>query len=143
MRAWLYDTLVNSVELRTMMGYAEEEMRAQVMPRHSHDTINIKKPFIIYGLGNNTNEDLAEADDHEAHRQFLQIWVHDEGGDFSLIDDILEELKKLLIGASSAPDKVTMVRWLENSQEFNNETYNTIFRYARFQAIISKGRSAA
>jgi len=143
MRAWLYDLLVGSAELQVAMGYSADRMSAQVMPRRSQETFNILKPFIVYGLGNNTNEDLAEDTDHEAHRQFFQIWIHDDGGDFGRIDDIIEVVKRLLTNASSPVDHVTQVRWLETSQEFNNETYNTLFRYVRFQAIISKGKAVA
>jgi len=34
------------------------------------------------------------------------------------------------------------IRYLETSAEFSNQTYNTIFRYIRFQAIIAKGAAA-
>jgi hypothetical protein len=32
-----------------------------------------------------------------------------------------------------------MVHWLETSQEFSDQTFGTIFRYLRLQAVISKG----
>ena len=142
MRTWLYDTLVGSFELRTLFEYNTDDWPSQVMPRESQSVIP-HKPFIIYGLGNNTNEDLSEDPGHEAHRQFFQIWLHDEGGDYQRIDDALVIVKALLINKFHVPSKLTTVRWLENSQEFSNETYNSIFRYARFQAIISKGVTAA
>ena len=123
----------------TLWDLTEEQLTGRVVPRESQDTINLPKPFLVYGLGNSTNEDLAEDGDHEAYRQFFQVWVHDEGGSFDLIDDTIEVVKRRLHLASHAPSKVTLVRWLENSAEFSNETYNTVFRYMRFQAIISKG----
>lgn len=142
MRAFLYDTLTQSTELQTELGAADAAAMAnRVTPRQAQETINLPKPFLVYGLGNDTNEDLAEDDDHEAHRQFFQIWIHDEGGDYTKIDDIVDIVKKLFHGASHAASKISQIRWLETSQEFANETYNTLFRYIRFQAIISKGET--
>ena len=143
MRAWLYDTLVQHEPLQMKMSLTEPLMREHVMPRFTRHTINLSSPFLVYGMGSNSNENLAEDPDHIAHRQFFQIWIHDRGADFGVIDDIVEILKDLLIGASDAASKVTTVRWLETSAEFNNESYGTIFRYVRFQAIISKGSVAA
>ena len=139
MRAWLFDRLTTDEALQTKLGADLAELQQRVRPREASETINIPKPYLIYGMGNNTNEDLAEDRDHEAHRQFFQIWIHDEGGDYSVIDEIVEIVKDRLQNASDAASKVTMVRWLETSGEFANETYNTLFRYVRFQAIISKG----
>lgn len=141
MRAWLYDTLIHDIDLQNHLGYDLAQMTSQVMPRESASVIPSVKPFLIYGLGNETSEDLAEDNDHDASRQFFQIWIHDEGGSFTKIDETIPLIKKLLIGKSDPVSNVSTVRWLENSQEFSNETYNTIFRYSRFQAIISKGAS--
>lgn len=142
MRAWLYDTLTSDVELQALMG-GPVGILERVVPRQSQMTSNIEKPYLIYGLGTNTNEDLAEDGDHEAHRQFFQVWIHDEGGDYGLIDDIVELVKRALVNKTSPAHRVSMVRWLETSSEFYNETYDTLFRYVRFQAIISKGDRAA
>lgn len=142
MRAFIYDTLVASTELQTLFNFTAEQMQDQVMPRRTRDNINLPKPFIIFGLGNQTNEDLAEDSDHIANRQFFQVWIHDEGGDYGLIDEAVEAVKRALVNASSPSDNVTTIVWLETSAEFNNETYNTLFRYIRFQAILSKGEAA-
>lgn len=139
MRTFLYDTLTQSEELQAFLGGSLETAKDRVIPRRSESTVNVPKPFIVYGLGNSTNEALAEDEDHTAYRQFLQIWFHDEGGSYLQIDAMIEVVKKLLVGQRNTAAMVTNLHWLENSQEFSNETYNTIFRYARFQAIISKG----
>lgn len=139
MRAFLFDTLAASPELQTKLQFTAETARTKIHPRRSETNINIPKPFLIYGLGNATNEALAEDDDHVAYRQFFQIWIHDDAGSYLLIDEVLDIVKDVLVGQHHAGSKLTTINWLENSQEFSNETYNTIFRYARFQAIISKG----
>lgn len=140
MRAWLYDLLTTDVPLQSDLGGAEG-IKDRVMPRRSEGDILSAKPFLIYGLGNSTDEGLVDstANDGQAERQFFQVWIHDEGGSYALIDDLVKKVKKRLIGASSPANRVTTIRYLETSQEFNNETYNTIFRYIRFQAIIATG----
>ena len=148
MRAFLYDLLVNDEELWPFFNVDNSEDAANhVTPRRGQETISdveLPRPFIVYGLGNATNEQLADDDagDHEAERQFFQIWIHDEGGDYGVIDQIIPVVKKLLIGASHVPSKLLTIRYLETSQEFSNQTYNTLFRYIRFQAIIAKGAAA-
>ena len=144
MRAWLYDTLTASTELQAYFGGAEE-IKDRVMPRRSQGTILVEKPFLIFGLGNSTNEQLEDstADDAQAERQFFQIWVHDEGGSYALIDDIIPKIKRELVGKSHPASRLITVIYLETSQEFSNETYGTIFRYIRFQAILAKAGNPA
>ncbi len=135
--------LASYSSLWPLFGVADaNEMLTRIVPRYSQTTINLPKPFLIYGLGNATNEDLAEDTDHVAFRQFFEVWVHDEGGDFDLIDDIVFEVKKALTGENDPDSMLTHIRWLETSGEFHNDTYNTNFRYIRFQGIISKGAAA-
>jgi hypothetical protein len=145
MRTWLYDLLISDEALQAELG-GVEDIKQRVVPRYSETTINLPKPFLIYGLGNSTDEGLVDDTDleePEAERQFFQVWVHDEGGTFSLVDDLVEKVKDRLRGASSAQHKVTVVRYLETSSEFSNITYNTIFRYIRFQAIRAQGGTSS
>lgn len=140
MRAWLYDLLTQHPPLQAAVEATPSEMLDRVMPRRSEETINLPKPWLMYGLGNATSEDLSDStakdpQDKNAERQFFQIWIHDEGGDFNKIDDIARIVIALVTGAESPEDGVLTVRYLETSAEFSNETYNTNFRYIRFQAI--------
>lgn len=142
MRAWLYDLLWTDPELQDLLNLTAVQLQDRVMPRRSQqDVVNLETPFLIYGLGNDTNEGLVDdtsSYEVEAERQFFQVWVHDQGGDFGLIDDIVRVVKARLRGQQSVPDRVLVVQYLETSQEFNNETYGTNFRYIRFQAIKAK-----
>lgn len=146
MRAWLYDTLVASTELKSDLG--AEIITTRVIPRRSKlvvDTNTLPRPFLIYGLGNSTREGLVDStaddpQDKDSENQFFQIWVHDEGGSFELINQIIQHVIELLHGASSAANRILTISHLETSSEFNNETYNTNFRYIRFQAkLITTG----
>lgn len=140
MRTWLYEHLITDVPLQGKLG-GEEGIKTRVMPRRSKTTIQAPLPALIYGLGNSTNENLSDstASDVEAYRQFFQIWIHDEeSGTYLLIDEIIPLVKARLEGTSSPENNIMTIAWLENSQEFHNETYNTNFRYMRFQAILGK-----
>lgn len=143
MRTLLYDTLTSSPVLQARFG-GVEGILTRVMPRQSRENILVDRPFLIYGLGNQSNEFLVDETSVEAEsgaeasRQFFQVWVHTEGGSYVVIDDIIEEVKDVLVGLSSPEHRVVTTRWLETSQEFNNETYVTIFRYLRFQSIIAR-----
>jgi len=135
MRTWLHQTLADSTELQTWL---EGDPTGRVFPRFTKTTFNGLRPFVIHGLGNSSDM-LPSEDEGFGKRQYFQVWLHDEGADFTRIDDGLDIVKGLLVNGSDKASNLTTVQWLETSQEFNNETYNTIFRYLRFQAIISKG----
>jgi hypothetical protein len=139
MRTWLYERLATDPAFIPDLGVDEQAVRQVIIPRRSEETINIPGPrFLVFGLGNDTNEDLSEDPEHTAHRQFFTIWIHDEGPTFLKVDDLVKAVKARLIGASDKASFVNTVRWLETSQEFNNDTYKTVFRYCRFQAIIAR-----
>lgn len=134
-RTWLYSKLTdpNALALRDLIQdrvFAKKTMQSSVE----------EHPYIVFKLGNDSNENLAETVD--AHRQFIQIFVHDysdtEVGDYGRIDDIIAELKKILINASSGPDGVISVLYLETSQDLDDQTLSTVFKYIRFQIITKE-----
>jgi hypothetical protein len=143
MRTWLYDRLTTDPDLQSDLGGAEG-ITDRVVPRRSQGTVPFLKPFLIYGLGNSTNEGLCDStandsDDKDADRQFFEVWVHDDSGSYNKIDSIIAKVIRNLSGASSPVDGIVTVIYLETSQEFNNESYGTIFRYIRFQAVKVRG----
>lgn len=132
-RTWLYGQLTAAeyTDLRNLVGnrvFAKKSMTSSVE----------EHPYLVFKLGNDTDEALAETVD--VHRQFIQIFVHDYTdetvGDYQKIDDIITELKKILKNGSSAPDGVISVQYLETSQDLNDETLSTVMKYVRFQLII-------
>lgn len=139
MRAFLYNKLTLDPGLQAELGGAQGIL-TRVVPRRSQDDIMVPRPFLVFGLGTESDENLVDstANDGEASRQFFQVWVHDEGGSYAKVDDLVKLVKDCLIGASDPASNVLTIRFLETSQEFSNETYNTNFRYIRFQAIIGK-----
>jgi hypothetical protein len=130
-RTWLYGLLSNDQDLFDLVGdriFAKKSLKSSV---ELH-------PYIVYKIGNDTSEDLAE--DQTAHRQFFQVWVHDysdaDTADYMRIDEVVAAVKRALFLASSAEYNVLGVTFLETSQDLNDETLGTVFRYLRFQAIV-------
>jgi hypothetical protein len=96
-------------------------------------------PYLVFKLGFSANELLAEEmpDNKDVYRQFLQIWVHDytdgEVGDYTRIDNVIEQIKDAFRNQSSAEEGVIHCKYLETSQDLNDDTLNTVFKYARLQ----------
>lgn len=126
-RTWIYRRLMDNVPLVEERVFAKKGMTSSI-----EDT-----PYIVYKLGYNANEELAETVD--AARQFIQVFIHDysdgEVADYMRIDDVIAEVKAAFWLQSSAEDGIIAVKWLETSQDLNDETLNTVFKYVRFQLI--------
>lgn len=119
------DTLVTDfVDDRTYQGGS---MNSTVPPQG-------KAPFLVYTIGNTSDEDLSE--DPGPYRQFFIIYVHDKGEDYDQIDQIILALKRSLVNQKNLEYGVMTIRYLETSQDLDDQTMGTIMRYVRFQAIM-------
>jgi hypothetical protein len=99
-------------------------------------TANIKKPFLVYNLGNRTTEDLSE-EIPEVSRQFLTIFLHDVPADYSQIDQMEMAVIHGLNQANSEQDAIITTRYLETSRDLDDQALGTIYRYVRLQLIRS------
>lgn len=132
-RTFIYGTMLADEQLAGLVGgdnpriFAKKTMTSAVE----------EHPFVVYKLGNETLEVANE--EWEASRQFFQIWVHDyhdsETGDYTRIDEIIERLRKVFWLKNSAAEGVWITNWIETSQDLNDDTLNTLFKYVRFQLI--------
>lgn len=130
MRTWLYQTLKNDPGLIELFGnrfYQGESMMSA----------NIAKPFLVYTIGNATDALLSE-EMNTPERQFFQIYIHDEGADYTKIDEGVRRVKNLLRHQQSAEAGIIDIVYLETSRDLDDVTMNTILRYIRFQAIKEK-----
>jgi hypothetical protein len=126
-RSFLFGLLKNDPTLQDMVG-------DRIFQSSSMTSANVTKPYLVYHIGNNTSENLA--DDHPASRYFFQVYIYDEEGDYSRVDDIGDQVKLLLMGQGSPEDKIMTTRYLERSQDLNDDTLKAIFNYLRFQWIL-------
>lgn len=134
-RTWLYGQLTSYEALTALIGGDNPRVYAKKAMTSSNEA----HPFIVYKLGFAANEMLAEElpDNQIVQRQFAQVWVHDysdtQTGDYTLIDQVLREVRAALYQGSSAADGVILCQYLETSQDLNDETLNTVMKYARFE----------
>lgn len=131
--------------MKTTLSAGVPDVGNRVYPRESFDSSNEPYPYLVFGMGNATSEQLSEDPedfDHEPERQFFQVWIHDiltpKGGSYLKIDGIVPTVIKTLAGKSSPADNIMNIIYLETSGEFSNEALGTLFRYIRFQAIRGK-----
>lgn len=133
-RTFIYGTMVNFEALTDLIGGPEDP---RIFAKKTMQSSVEEHPYLVYKLGNSTSENLAETEDIE--RQFFQVWVHDyqsqDIADYAQIDDVIKQLKAAFKLAGSKADGVWTTIYLETSQDLNDETLGTIFRYVRFQLI--------
>ena len=129
-RSWLYNEMVQGVTLVEQRVFAKKTMTSAIE----------ETPYIVYKLGYSATEDLAE--DQKVNRQFVQVFVHDfsdgQTGDYQRIDAVIQQLKDTFFLARSEADGIISCQWIETSQDLNDETLNTVFKYARFQLITKE-----
>lgn len=68
----------------------------------------------------------------------MQVWIHDEPGDYHRIDQMLQRIK-VVFEAAEAEDEFLELRQIDRSPDFNDLGLNTIVKYATFQAAVSPG----
>lgn len=136
-RVWLYQQLTTFPGLVNLVGGDNPRVFAKkTMTSNQED-----HPFIVYKMGFKTNAELAEEmpDGKDAYRQFAQVWVHDyyDGtiGDYMKIDAVLHQVKLAIHNKSSAEHGVLLAKYIEVSQDLNDETLNTLFKYGRILLI--------
>ncbi len=131
-RVWLYEQLTEFPGLVTIWGDRVFAKKSMTSNREEH-------PFGVYKLGYAANEDIAEEmpEDKDVYRQFAQVFIHDysdeKTGDYMRIDDIIYQLKLAVHGKGSAEHGVINCKVIEVSQDLNDETLNTVFKYVRLQ----------
>lgn len=130
LRSWIFSTLTDGA-----LPYGASN---RVFAKRSMKSSVEDHPFVVYKLGNNTSEALSETS--TTARQYLQFWVHDyqdtQSADYGQIDEVLAAIKTLFHGVGSPTDNVLMLQYLETSQDLNDETLGTVFKYARYFAIL-------
>lgn len=139
-RTWVYGQLTTFEALVALIGGTDPRVFAKkAMTSNIEDT-----PYLVYKLGFSANEDIAEhmPDGSIVSRQFLQVWVHDysdnDTGDYMRIDAVIKQVIAALHGGSSVADGVIYSKFLEISQDLNDETLNTVVKYVRFQLTLKE-----
>lgn len=124
-REWLFSTLLDNPDLGVEVG-------DRIYQSSSISEIPAVKPYILYRFG--TSAPALVGDDGVTKRvQPIQLFVHDNPGDYARIDRILVLIRATLEGQQSA--EVTRCQWLEESEDLRDDEMFTITRFARYQLI--------
>lgn len=129
-RQFVYDVITGYAPVTTLVG-------ERVFQQGSLLTAQTIKPYLVYTMGNNTDEEMSDPDSFRPARQFFQIFVHDEVGDYTRIDTIMGHLKNAFLSAPLSGD-VCGVQYLEASRDLDDPTLESIMRYSRFQLAKSR-----
>ena len=136
-RSWLWAFLTTTPEIVNLIG-GEDDPR--VFAKKTMTSSVEQCPYIVYKMGYSAPEGLSETED--ASRQFAQVWIHDysdgKTADYAKIDEVVEAIKSAIKLQNSAEDAIILARYLETSQDLNDETLNTVFRYVRIQIILKE-----
>lgn len=132
MRTWLHQTLINIPELVPII-------QGRVTQGEARSSSVGKKPYLFHTVGVRSNINFSEGE--KIDRQFFQVYVHDEIGDFTQIDDICKIIVNALDQAVDEAHGIIRVEHLLTSTDLDDMTLGTNMRYIRFAALIKDGVS--
>lgn len=126
----MYSVLVNDPGVSALAG-------TRVFQGESMITAQVEKPFLVFRIGNETSFDLS-GEDVTPRRVFFQIYVHDSGPDYQRVDDLGKAVKTAFrVNRKSVANSIMDTIYLETSRDLDDPSLETIFRYFRFQLILS------
>lgn len=125
-RTWAYTQVQNSAAITADVG---DRVFQNTSLREDEATRELTKPFIVYRVWGLRPEFRGDDGDVK-RREVFQWFVHDEPGDYTRIDRILENLHALFADARDQEAGI-ISEWLEMSEDFRDDDMNTIMRYCR------------
>jgi hypothetical protein len=92
-------------------------------------------PYVVYFLGQIFNKGPSAL---RATTQGIQVWVHDEPGDYFTIDQILSRVKDVLEAVPEGnPVGFLGIRHAETSQDLWDDLLKHIVRFGRYDATLT------
>lgn len=128
------ETVANALELSpalALLGITEKD----IMLASAADN-PAGRPFIVLRWG------VVQPGMGTAKRSILDIYVHDEPGDYDRIDSCISAIRTTLdeIGQVMTPTgSLTHIEWNGDSGDLDDDTYGTIMRYSTF-TLTGSGR---
>jgi hypothetical protein len=93
-------------------------------------------PYIVYHMGERFGAGPSAL---RASRQTVQVWVHDEPGDYYVIDQILARVKFVLEAVEAGnPHGFLEIRFLQTGPDLWDDLVKQIVRFSRLQATMSE-----
>lgn len=129
LRQWIFSTLTGHTDLTDIVG-------DRIWLATSLTDIPQTKPFLIYRLGIALGPLRGDGRTKALDRP-LQLFAHDDVGDYQRLDDMLKMCRELLDGGSSKQHGVTACEWFEDSEDLRDDEFHTNVRYSRYQIKIT------
>lgn len=129
MRELIFQSLINDSTLN-LLGITDDSSFAVDV-----DT-PVARPFLQLRWGRN-EEGLRQT---PVTRRTLVVWVHDEPGDYAVIDSIIARVKAVLSaleGQSNGAGHVVAVEWRGDSEDLVDDGHKTIVRNTSFELVGS------
>lgn len=138
-RTWLYQRMIGDSALQTLLERDTKSFSPGIEGIFAAKALLNspgKWPFIVYVMGNDTEEALGEND--PSNRQYAMVWVHDDATrlDYMSIDSIVDRLKDLFRDADGSSGVITS-HVLETSRDLDDQEMGTNCRYLRLQIIAA------
>lgn len=132
MRAWLTDTLTSDATLMTMLS-------GSVHQRGSTQNVRPERLYAVYTFGERSVE-IKDDQTIKALRQPIQIWVHDDPGDYSAIEDALDRIRTLLTAKlGTRTDQLIRAVWLADSTDLFDPDTGDIVKYGQYDVFQTGG----
>lgn len=132
LRTFITDVLKTDTALQAVFA-------GRILSAQSLMTAQNTKPYIVTKMMNDLDEGFDDPDVvARPHRQFFMIYLHNERPSYVDLDDWCVLVKNALrLRPSSSKDRITWITFIEQSADFDDVTLDTVFRYLRFQAVMT------
>lgn len=127
LREWVVGRLTNYAPMTNLIG-------DRLTLGSSLTEIPGIKPFAIYRVGTST-ADLRGDGTTRVMTTPIQLYFHDEPGDYGKIDNMLRFTRAVLEGGSSREHGIIACEWIEDSEDLRDDEFHTNLRWARYQVI--------
>jgi hypothetical protein len=127
MRKLLYNALVGTTSIADLVPAERWIARSALTERP-------QTPFVVYAFGETTLALSAAT----ARFQTFELWVHDEAGDYTVIDSILDEIEDVVSGWEQLEGygyRALRVEWNGRSGDLADDDLRTAVRTGSFRAV--------
>lgn len=125
MRQWLHETLTADATLMALL-------QGGVHAARGFDSVPATKPFLVH-RGSTDTPDIMDGNVAVASTRYWWVWVHDDPGDYTRIDDVLDRVRIVLQGARGGSQSgIVVARWIDSSDDLFDDQMGTVCRYDRY-----------
>lgn len=124
-REWIYSRLVNDQDLTRIVPIPSIYGAGSIGDRPEG------KPFIVIRMSPTQVNRFSSVHN-------VTLWVHDEAGDYALIDQVIDLCKAALNRVLPKQPGGIVVEWTGDSTDLADDGYGTITRNSSYRLITSE-----